>query len=514
MPNEMKVPAQVLPGWMLLATIFISGNVVMMLEVVGTRVVGPFFGVGLYVWSALITVTLLSLAGGYWVGGRLADARRDPAPLYLVILAAAALTFLIPPLRNPVLTAAGGLGFRAGALAGSAALFGPALFLLGMVTPYATKLYTDRLEKLGSRVGLLYSISTLGSFLGTLAMGFYLIPTFRLTTILLGLGFTLLLLPLAFFLLLRRRRAAAFAALLILGIAALVLYPRSPEAGVAAGGFKVLYKSTSFYGELKVIEGGNNRILLLDGVSQSGETNTPGAPYPPYVQDLGDLLAHYAPQAKRVLVIGLGGGNIIHVFLKQGRQVDVVEIDPQVVTAAERYFGVDPKQVKITLEDGRRYVRASPDRYDALVMNAFIGENSPSHLLAKEFFQEAKRILNPGGVVLVNFVGYVQGPHRWGGGAVYATLRASFGWCRSFFRDARDRFGNILYVAGDGAEADPAAADAAWAEVKDTEVEIHGWETAAVCTDEYNPIDFLNRVVYRRWRQLIIDNLGADVLLD
>ncbi len=486
----------------------------MFLEVVGTRVVGPFFGVGLYVWSALITVTLLSLAVGYWVGGKLADARRDPAPLYLIILGAAALTFLIPPLRTPVLSAAGELGFRAGALAGSALLFGPALFLLGMVTPYATKLYTERLDKLGASVGLLYSVSTLGSFLGTLTMGFYLIPTFRLTTILLSLGFALLLLPLVFFLLLRERKAAAFAALLVLGVGLLVYYPRAPEAGITAGGFTVLHKSTSFYGELKVIETAGGRILLLDGVSQSGEMRGTGSRYPPYVQDLGDLLQHFTPEAKRVLVIGLGGGNLIHVFLDQGRQVDVVEIDPHMVTVAERYFGVDPQKVRITLEDGRRYVRGTGERYDAIVMNAFSGENSPTHLLSREFFQETKRILNPGGIMLVNFVGYVQGPHRWGGAAVQATLGAAYGWCRTFFRDAPDRFGNILYAAGDGPAADETSTDAAWTGVRDTEAKIHGWETAAVCTDEYNPIDFLNRVAYRRWRELIISNYSADVLLD
>lgn len=512
--KEAKPAAGPVPSWMLLATIFITGNVVMMLEVVGTRVVGPFFGVGLYVWSALITVTLLALAGGYWVGGKMADVRRVPEALYLIILAAALLTLLIPVLRNPLLAAVSGMDFRLGALLGSTLLFGPALFLLGMVTPYATKLYTDCLDQLGSRVGFLYALSTLGSFLGTITMGYYLIPTFRLSTILISLGFVLLLLPLSFFLLVRARRLPTFVGLLALGLGTIVFFPRMPEAQWANGSIKILHKSTSFYGELKVIEAGNSRILLVDGVSESGETRNALQVWPVYVTDLDLLLQRYHPEAKRVLLIGLGGGNVIHPLLARGLRVEVVEIDRQVKIAAEKYFGLDTRRVPVTLEDGRRFVRASRTRYDAVIMNAFIGENSPTHLLSREFFQETKRILNPGGLVLVNFVGYVSGPHQQGAASVYATLKASHRWCRSFFRDSPDRFSNVLYVAGDGEEPAEPAANAAWQDLKKHEVVMDGWKKAPVCTDDYNPIDFLNREAYRQWRQEIIDSLGAEVLLD
>jgi spermidine synthase len=499
---------------MLLGTIFITGNVVMMLEVVGTRVIGPFFGVGLYVWSALITVTLLSLAGGYWVGGKWADGARTGDRLYQVILASAVLTLIIPLLRNPLLIAVSAVGFRLGALLGGTLLFGPALFLLGMVTPFATKLYTDRFEKLGARVGLLYSISTLGSFLGTITMGFYLIPHFRLSLILFTLGFVLLALPVVYFLLIRSRRPAAVAALLLVGAGLLFFYPSDPETHWINPQVKLVHKSTSLYGELKVIDVPSGRILLIDGVSQSGEDVTKNQALPPYVADMNSLLLRYCPGARRVLMIGLGGGSLIHPLLAEGVRVDVAEIDQQVVDAAENFFNIDPTKVSITLDDGRRFVRRTPDRYDAVFMNAFVGENTPSHLSSREFFQETKRILNPGGVVLVNFVGYVQGPHRQATGALQATLKSAFAWSKVYFREPKDRFSNVLYVAGDAPETAEAGAEPNWQTLKAREVTIEGWEQGPVCTDDYNPLEFLNRVTYKRWRELVIDSLGPEVLLD
>ncbi|MBN1596644.1 fused MFS/spermidine synthase [candidate division FCPU426 bacterium] len=510
-----KNDARSIPVWMLMTTIFITGNVIMMLEVVGTRVVGPFFGVGIYVWSALITVTLLALAAGYWLGGRWADALRRPEYLYLAILLAAAFTLLIPVWRNPFLTFASGFGVRSGVLVGSALLFGMPLFLLGMVSPYATKLFTDQFEKLGSRVGLLYAVSTLGSFIGTLTMGFYLIPTFRLSTILVALGLTLLFLPLLYFLLLRSRRWPLF--MLVVALAALFTYffPRAPERQSINARLKVIHKTTSFYGEIKVLEVGNKKhVLLVDGVTQSGDDFKTHTSMPPYVEDMSNAIARYHPQARTAVVLGLGGGNVIHSLLARGFTVEVVEIDKKIIKVATTYFGIDPDKVKIHLDDGRRFVRHCQNKYDVIVLNTFNGESAPSHMLTREFFQEAKRLLNDQGIATLNFVGYVQGPHSGGAAAVNATLHSAFGWCHTYFREPKYQFSNIVFVAGDSPVCPEPQNDATWDELRGLAVDLSGLQPARPCTDDYNPVDFLNRVVYRRWRQLVIDSLGPEILLN
>src|SRR5438874_2593648 len=92
--------------WLLRVTVFLAGAVVLILEILGARLLAPFFGSTQYVWSALIAVTLLALAVGYRGGGRLAD-RRSPAPaLYQALVLAGWLTLLIPLTRRAVLPAA------------------------------------------------------------------------------------------------------------------------------------------------------------------------------------------------------------------------------------------------------------------------------------------------------------------------------------------------------------------------------------------------------------------------
>ena len=75
----------------------------MVIEVMGSRVVGPFFGVSLFVWTSLIAVTLVALALGYGFGGYLADRYSSPKYLYIIIMIAGVLTLLVPVLQAPVL---------------------------------------------------------------------------------------------------------------------------------------------------------------------------------------------------------------------------------------------------------------------------------------------------------------------------------------------------------------------------------------------------------------------------
>ena len=87
----------------ILLTAVVCGALVMVIEVMGSRVVGPFFGVSLFVWTSLIAVTLVALALGYGFGGYLADRYSSPKYLYIIIMIAGVLTLLVPVLQAPVL---------------------------------------------------------------------------------------------------------------------------------------------------------------------------------------------------------------------------------------------------------------------------------------------------------------------------------------------------------------------------------------------------------------------------
>ncbi|HSD60489.1 MAG TPA: fused MFS/spermidine synthase, partial [Burkholderiales bacterium] len=183
----------------LVLTAFVCGGLVMVIEVLGSRVIGPFFGVSLFVWTALITVTLVALAAGYAAGGHLADRRSSPDWLYGIILLAGFAVLLVPLAKAPVLKACLPLGLRAGALTSAAALFGPSLFLLGCVSPYVVKIAARELQSLGRTVGGLYALSTVGSFVGTVATGFFLIAFLGVNHIFLLTGAALVALGAGYF---------------------------------------------------------------------------------------------------------------------------------------------------------------------------------------------------------------------------------------------------------------------------------------------------------------------------
>ena len=148
--------------------VFVSGAAVLAIELLGTRVLGPFYGVSLFLWSALITVTLVALSVGYAVGGRWADRGPRFASLCYLIAGAGIWLLLLPWLRSPVLQATEPIGLRFAVLAAAFLLFAPPLTLLGMVSPYAIRLRASSLGNVGRTAGDLYALSTIGRVVAAL----------------------------------------------------------------------------------------------------------------------------------------------------------------------------------------------------------------------------------------------------------------------------------------------------------------------------------------------------------
>ena len=142
-----------LDKYYLFITVFFTGAAVLMLEILGTRILAPFFGTTVFVWSSLISVAIIALAIGYFVGGKIADSRPEWKIMYLFIFAAAILIILSVKIDVFVLLATDGAGMQWGPFLASAILLGPALFLLGAVTPFAVKLQAHALEEIGATTG-------------------------------------------------------------------------------------------------------------------------------------------------------------------------------------------------------------------------------------------------------------------------------------------------------------------------------------------------------------------------
>lgn len=402
----MRLPGRV-AVWILRAQVFASGAAVMALELVGSRILAVDFGNSIFVWGGLIGVILTALSLGYSYGGRLADRALSYRVLSSIIFSAGLLILLIPHI-SPLavdLTLRLGLGERYGPIMVTALSMGLPIFLLGIVSPYAIKLAAGSLTGLGRVAGNLYAISTLGSIAGTFGTVFILIPMMDIRSILGLIGVVLL--------------ASSAVGLgrgprILLILVALVLY--SPVNSILMGapiiyGERIFEKETP-YSHLEVVDSGGIRTLYLNGLPHSamylnGSTELV-FPYTRYFA-LGFL---FKEDAEDVLFIGGGGFSGPKRFLQDYGEVDidVVEIDPDVIEAARRYFDLrDDPRLKVYNEDGRRYLQRTEKRYDIVVLDAYSKTYVPFHLMTLEFFKLLHERLSDDGVIISNLISSLVG---------------------------------------------------------------------------------------------------------
>lgn len=504
----------------LIFTTFVTGTIIMVIELIGSRVIGPPFGVSLFVWTSLITVTLVSLALGYWIGGRLADSKASPLLLYLIILASGVYLVAIPLLKGFILEPALSLGLRAGSLVSSTVLFGPPLFLLGMVTPYIVKLYmAEDSSTIGKTVGWLYAVSTCGSFTGTLITGFVLIPNIGVNNIIYLSSFILISLTAGYLVLFRGKRLSA--ALVIVPAVLLFTPARLPSVTRPDGTLvTLLANEDTAYGQIKVVDysygDAHLRELLLDNIIQGGIDMNTGLSifsYPYYIERLS--LA-YNKDAKNALVVGLGCGVIPRDFKAyRGLKTDVVEINKRVADIADKYFSFNGSADSVYIGDGRYFLKSGTSGYDIIVLDAFSGDTTPSHLMSLESFELVKKRLSDNGVLLINFIGGNLLEDQAVPTSLFRTLKEVFKNVDVYTAPGYDNpmpsVINLTFVAYDGLRDVKAAAQASpvYPPLKEDVEGIYARKIALdagpfLFTDDYNPIDFYDVRLRERFRTLTI----------
>ncbi len=406
-------------------TVFIGGAVLLALEIIASRIVAPVFGNSILVWGSLIGVFLAALAAGYFVGGRVADRCPSPDVFAGLLFLAGLLVFPIPLLASGVLDALfrAGLGPRAGPVAATEALFFLPATVLGMVSPFAIRLRAQAMTTIGNVAGGLYALSTAGSITGTLLASFVLLTLWSVRTIVYLLGAVLMALGVLWWLAHRRSALAGVAAAAaVLLVAPVLRLPPDAAEGVR-------YAQDTVYHRITVTDEGEVRYLKLDNYWQSGLDLTDPRRTVFAYSDYMHLPVALRPTARRVLMIGLGGGTVPTRYGQDYRQmrIDVEELDPAVIDVARRYFNVPVgDRLRVVAEDGRLFVARAPDRYDIMLLDAYLIDTIPFHLATREFFEVAKAHLVPGGVLGSNVIGAVSGPRSRLFRAIYATMVAVF----------------------------------------------------------------------------------------
>jgi spermidine synthase len=394
--------------WRIRFTVFVSGAVVMALELVGSRLLAPAFGDSIFVWGSLIGVVMTALAVGYYTGGRLADRRPSYGTFSLITLVAGMLILLIPLTSSLILEAVyySGFGERYGPVLASLLLLAAPTTLLGMVSPYSIRMAAQSLQSVGGISGSLYSISTGGSIFGTFFTVFVLIPSFGVRQIIFALGVVLILVSLLGF----AWRDRLFLLLLVL----LVTTPSTLIGGaISTRSGTVLYRKDTPYSTLTVVDnvGSSVRTLYLNNLAQSAMylDGSNGAVF--QYTDYFNLAFLFNSDVEKVLFIGGGGFSGPKQFLEYypDLAMDVVEVDPEVVRVAEEYFNVvENPRLGVFVDDGRSFL-ADAGVYDLIVLDAYSKTYVPFHLMTLEFFQALGEHLTPDGVIVSNLISSLVG---------------------------------------------------------------------------------------------------------
>ncbi len=501
------------------AVVLPAGAAVMCVELIGARLLTPFFGATLYVWTAVLAVTLLALAAGYVLGGFLAG-RPHAGALALVLLAAGAFLVLVPSFDRALVRAAMSAGLRGGSLLAAGGILLVPLAALGAAGPVAVAALARGGVPSGRAAGEAMAVSTLGSVAGTLATGYWLLPSLSVDQ---ALGVTALLLAPPGAWMARRTSGAArwialaaAAALGIFGIVRAVVVPPLPE--------NVLFRANGTHGEVKVVQGSEFRMLLVDNIPQAEVRREGGSSWSYlYVAAGQALLAR--PRAHDALVVGMGGGVLSDLLRRLGLRVDEVEVDPVIVEAAEGPFAHEMLKrradERLWVQDGRTLLAGlAPDSYDLILCDAYSGESVPAQLVTFEAMREARRALRKDGLLGLNLISQRDNLFL---RSAFRTLAAASGAVAVFpcVPDKPDEEQNfMLFAAKDGAPLRPARERlefpapyarhrASWSWREPPALDPEG---GRVLTDRFGPDPSWDVLVREKLRRRSWDNLPPHVL--
>jgi spermidine synthase len=382
-----------------LAVAFTAGWVIMMLEILGGRVLAPYFGYSVYQWGALIGVVMAALAVGYWLGGRVGDGPQAVPFLLAALVVSTVFVLLVPWFAPAFLPGMRAWGPAWGAVGASALLLGVPSVLLAAVSPIVVRLtLTDRVA---STAGAVYAVSTVGSIGGTFFTTFYAIPSLG-TRLSYHVAGALLVLAVVVVGLARHRRGS-------LAAAALLLLALAPQQGLRPPG--LIFEQESVYNIIQVVDQPHARYLFLN-YQDGPQTVMPkdsllaGSYYDYFL--LGPPLSG----GRRVLFLGAAAGTALKQLVRAYPDVEVVgvELDPAVIAVARTHFDLaESPRLHLVAEDARWYVETSREKFDVVAIDLYVTGHIPFYCTTQEFFRAVKSRLTDRGIVMMNVLSIQAG---------------------------------------------------------------------------------------------------------
>lgn len=486
-----------------------TGAAILIVEILGAKMLSPYVGTSHFVWTAQIAVTLVSLAAGYWFGGWLVDRSQKLSRLYLCILLAGVYLCFTVPFTAKVAFACLQFPLAVGSLLASLFLFFVPLTLLATVGPFVIRVLTSVVAGVGGTVGRLSAISTLGSVLGTVLIGYVLIPFLPNSVTMFVTAGLLMALAAVYFLVWREEGESLGTVVVAIVLGGFVGWAGvRQDARPPSDYMPEIARRNSNFGLMQVFENidGSRRYYLNDYLTQNTYDPEAKQSVSLFTYGLHGLAGVYTEQIKDVLCIGMGVGIVPMQFAHEGVKVDVVEINGAVADIAKALFNLEPEKLNLTIGDGRQFVNAATKQYDAVILDAFLGDSSPSHLMTQEAFAGIRRVLRPDGVLVINSFGEFEAGKDFFTASLDKTLKSVFGAVRIHASGN----GNVFFVATPAKELKQHRTmdfEAMHLTVRQQAREaLEGIRTTdpkngIVLTDDFNPVEFHdahNREQFRR----------------
>lgn len=412
--------------------VFILGAIYMILELVCSRVLAPYFGTSNLVWTSVIGIILLSSSVGNYIGGMIADRDSSKRNIQFILLLTGVSILCIGLLQKYTLTFIAKIirDIRVGAIISTVLLFFIPSMLIGFLSPILIKLKLQDLSKAGKTSGLIYALSTLGSIVGTFAGGFWLIPSMGSIEILYILSICIFLLILFVNWKDRFYTIVAIGAICI-NIALLLrcyIINQHNRKLILENQLGVIADYDTTYGRVnllntKNVKGEPLRYFLIDKGAESStfieesQKYELSAEYTKYY----DLMFQSNADIQNTLMIGGAGYSYPKYYISHylDKKMDVVEIDGEVTSLAKKYFFLDELYEQFDLEnnhrlnlitdDGRTYLNQNEKKYHAILNDAFAGSCPATTLTTVEAVTLIHDSLEEHGVYLTNIIASLAG---------------------------------------------------------------------------------------------------------
>lgn len=386
-------------------------------EIGGAKLIAPYFGSSLYVWSAVMAITLGGLAGGYFLGGLLSQKKNKEKRLTNVLMIAVSWLMLMPFISKLFIYFAHWSLIPAVIFAVFLLLF-PTMVFMGATSPLIIACLTKDPAEAGKNTGSIYAISTLGGIIATFLSGFYLIPTFGL--IITFVFFTaLLLFSIILFSFQKKNDKSILYILIPISIALFSFINQSKNP-------YTIYSEEGIMGKLEIRDEPSMfdpdiiiRKLLINNIIQTEMILYNHEPVTQYVKLLDKNLSFLSKG--NALVLGLGGGITSNILTENGYKTESVEFDPRITDMAKKFFFLNERVITHN-DDARHFLNQCDKKYQLILFDIFKAEEQPSYVITAESLEQIKKNLDTNGVIIINTHGFLNGEKAAGTQCLLRTL--------------------------------------------------------------------------------------------